>query len=112
LLLLGLIFFFGCRFFEHKVTASDIFEEIPIKIKNSLMMHALLYELREDPSLSLNSERLELDTSSQLRKSMRKTEETIDDYITEQTAFLAHQKKVAKNLQERENYIQKRVCMS
>ena len=97
---------------EHKINSSDIFEEIPIKITNPLLMQALLYELQQDPVLSLNTDRLELDTSSQLRKTMRKAEETIDEYITEQAIFLAHQKKVSKNLQERENLIQKRVIFA
>lgn len=34
-------------FARHQVSSEDIFQEIPLKVHNSHLVHAFLYELRE-----------------------------------------------------------------
>jgi hypothetical protein len=106
-----LIFVMSFSFFENKVSSADIFEEIPIKIQNPLLLHALLYELRDQKNLSNNLDRLDLSSAAILKKNLRRLEETIDEYVSEQSSYLFHQKKVARAVQDRENFVQQRVCV-
>eukprot|EP00475_Leptophrys_vorax_P035608 TRINITY_DN5885_c0_g2_i1.p1 TRINITY_DN5885_c0_g2~~TRINITY_DN5885_c0_g2_i1.p1 ORF type:complete len:351 (-),score=77.99 TRINITY_DN5885_c0_g2_i1:349-1401(-) len=98
------------KFFEHKISSADIFEEIPIKIQNPLLLHAQLYELREDKLLSSNPERLDLNNAAIL-KNLRRLEDTIDEYVSDQSSYLFYQKKLVRAAQDRENFVQQRRTM-
>lgn len=41
----------GCRFSKAELMSGDLLEEIPVKVHNSHLVHAYLYELREDKKL-------------------------------------------------------------
>ena len=67
-------------FSKHKVDSSGIFEEIPIKVHNSHLVHGFLYELREDRSMNCEFDRLNLSANSFLTKTLGTLASCVDEY--------------------------------
>eukprot|EP00479_Gromia_sphaerica_P003050 TRINITY_DN13538_c0_g1_i1.p1 TRINITY_DN13538_c0_g1~~TRINITY_DN13538_c0_g1_i1.p1 ORF type:complete len:141 (+),score=21.12 TRINITY_DN13538_c0_g1_i1:45-425(+) len=64
------------------------------------MVHAFLYELREQKSMSCDFDRLELSTAPELRENIELLGESIEDYASEQKKYRSYQK--ARNHQQKE----------
>ncbi len=67
-------------FAKSDLDSSDIFEQIPIKIHNSHLIHAFLYEIREEKNWACNNERLGLAHSHGVEKNMQVLSQCIDSY--------------------------------
>jgi len=96
------------KFSRFNLESSDLFEEIPIKVHNSHLVHGFLYELREEKSMSVDFDRLELSASSLLERSLETLGLGIEDYIAEQQKFQFWQRQVARQKQQQTQYQQKR----
>jgi translation initiation factor 3 subunit H len=90
------------------VSYKDIFEEIPIRIHNSLLSSALLYELQEAGAES-DFEKLDLSTNPFLEKNLEFLVECLDDLSSEQTKFQYYQRNVQRQLVQQNQWLQKRV---
>jgi len=86
----------------------DIFEEIPIKIHNSLLTKALLWELDEIAELDPDFERLDLSTNPFLEKNLEFLIECLDDLSQEQNKFTYYQRTVQRQQQQQAQWLQKR----
>jgi len=91
-----------------KVTYNDIFEEVPVKIHNSYLIKALLYEFQEDTNIESDFERLNLSTNPFLEKNLEFLIECLDDLGVEQNKFQYHQRNVQKQQSQQLAWIQKR----
>jgi translation initiation factor 3 subunit H len=90
------------------VSYNDIFEEIPIKIHNSLLIKALLMELGQDTSIESDFERLNLSTNPFLEKNLEFLIECLDDLGMEQNKFQYHQRAVQRQQVQQTTWLQKR----
>ena len=94
---------------ELGLDSSTILEEIPIKIVNSPLNKALLYELskREDaPNLRRN--RLDLSTNPILEVEMKSLVSGIEMLTEEQAKFQRYERDVTRQKQQRSNWLQER----
>jgi translation initiation factor 3 subunit H len=83
------------------VSFNDIYEEIPIKIHNSLLVTAFLMELEEAGNMDCDFERFNLSTNPFLEKNLETLIESLDDLTAEQTKFQYWQKNVQRQQQKR-----------
>lgn len=88
------------------ISSSDIFDEIPVKIHNSLLVHAFLYELREKKQFVSDS-RLEFHGEEVLKKSMDRLGQVIDEFVSEQNGYLYHQREAQRRIQRQEAFLTK-----
>jgi len=96
------------KFSRYNLESTDLFEEISIKVHNSHLVHGFLYELREEKSMSVHFDRLELSSSSLLERNLETLGLGIEDYIAEQQKFQFWQRQVARQKQQQGQYTQKR----
>jgi len=90
---------------------SEIFEEVPIVIRNSNLVNACLYELEHSRLIDVNStpfEVLDLSTNSFLEKNLESLIDTIDDLTKEQANFNYYQRNLAKQQAQIHAYRAKR----
>jgi len=91
-------------FEEAGLTFSDIFEEVPIKIHNSHIVNAFLFDMQDTEVTSANFERLNLSTNPYLEKTLEFLTECLDDLAGEQNKYQYYQ----KNLAKQHNYLKKK----
>jgi len=96
------------RFTEANVSASDIFEEIPLKVHNSHLVHAFLFELREHKSMSCDFDRLSLNLSSELVSGFQQLSSSIDKYENEQYTYWNDQRKRQRQKVSQDQFLQDR----
>lgn len=83
-------------FSKFNVDSTNIFEEIPIKVHNSHLVHGFLYELRENKSMSCEFDRLNLSAGPFLEKSLGTLSSIVDEYASEQSKFQYVQRLIAR----------------
>jgi translation initiation factor 3 subunit H len=83
-------------FAKFDVSAGEILEEVPIKVHNSHLVHAFLYELREEKSMNCDFDRLKLVANPFVEKNLGILADCIDEYSSEQAKFQYHQRVVAR----------------
>lgn len=92
-----------------KVTYESLMSELPVMIKNSHLMNALLMELQEQIPLSGGGAQfLDLGTSGTLESQLRVMMDSVDELNQESIKFNKHQNMVIKQYQEKSRWIQKR----
>jgi len=91
------------------ISFQDIFEEIPIKIHNSYLVEAFLYEL-EEKGIASDSyyQRLDLSTNPFLEKNLEFLIECLEDLTQEQGKFQYYQRNLQKQQYQQAQWLQKR----
>jgi len=92
-------------FEEAGLTFNDIFEQIPIKIHNSYLINALLYDMKDTDATSATFERLNLSSNPFLEKNLEFINECLDDLSTEQTKYQLYLRNVQRQMHA---YMQKK----
>mgnify|MGYP001216245095 CR=1 FL=1 len=88
----------------------DVYESIPIRIVNTGVLRAMLWELSSAPSLAPTFDTLDLSTSSFIETHL---EQLLDCIGKLQTETQNYQKALQRLLQQRQAFIAKRVrCLS
>jgi len=88
------------------IKSSDILQEIPVKVHNSHLVHAFLYELREEKSMSCELDRLRVPDSALLEKQLNLMATAIDEHSTEQQNFQYHLRQARQNKQQKKDEAQ------
>jgi len=96
------------NFEEAGLTFSDIFEQIPIKIHNSYLINALLYDMKDSDATCAHFERLNLSTNPFLEKNLEFLTECLDDLATEQNKYQFYLKNLQRQQLAMHSYIQKK----
>lgn len=86
-----------------------MFEEVPIMIKNSHLINALLCEIDEVAPTDNKFNFLDLSISSHLEKNMRLMMDCVEDLAQEANKSFNSQRQLAKQQQAKQQYVQKRV---
>jgi len=87
---------------------NDIFEEIPIRITNSLLTQALLLELEESKTMDCDFDKLDLSTNPFLERNLEFLTDSLDDLSAEQNRFQFHQRQVQRQQAQQTVWVQKR----
>lgn len=90
---------------------NDIFDEIPISVKNSVLVETLMADLQYDTPISTTKDdydRLDVATTPFLVKNLDYMIECLDDYQREQTNLAQHQRNILRNESQRAAWIAKR----
>jgi len=90
------------------MTFNEIFEEVPIRISNSLLVKAFLFELTESKTMDSEFERLDLATNSFLEKNLECLIECLDDLSTEQNKLQFYQRNVQRQQVHQNAWLLKR----
>eukprot|EP00698_Gefionella_okellyi_P021510 TRINITY_DN6996_c0_g1_i1.p1 TRINITY_DN6996_c0_g1~~TRINITY_DN6996_c0_g1_i1.p1 ORF type:complete len:349 (+),score=79.58 TRINITY_DN6996_c0_g1_i1:46-1047(+) len=90
----------------------DVFEEVPIKVSNPVLLNALLHEMNTSKDLSHDFDRFDLSTNPFLEKHMEFLIECLDDLSVEQTRQLNYHRQVQRQLQQQQLHIAKRKAES
>jgi len=86
----------------------EVFEELPIKVHNSHLIHAFLYELRENNSMNCDYDRLSVSSQVVLEKHLSSISTALDDYANEQGRFQFYQRLVGRVKAQQATYLAKR----
>jgi len=98
-------------FSKRKLDSTKIFEEIPIKVHNSHLVHGFLYELREQKSMSCGFDRLHRSAGPFLTKTLGILSTHVDEYCSELNRFQFGQRLIARHqklVQDAANTIENR----
>jgi len=93
---------------KYGINFENMFEEIPIVLKNSHLGNALLCELSDKTKKEQKFNSLDLGTSSMLEKNLRQLMECVDDVAMDTNKYLNHQRNVYRQHQAKQQYIIKR----
>jgi len=89
-------------FQEADVGYGDILREIPVKIHNSYIVHAFLYDIQNLPEISCDYDRLTHWRNSQLSHNLTAMEHSIEDYYNLQNEYRKWTSKVNAVRRERD----------
>lgn len=84
-------------FSKRKLDSTKIFEEIPIKVHNSHLVHGFLYELREQRAMSCGFDRLHRSAGPFLTKTLGILSTHVDEYCSELNRFQFGQRLLARH---------------
>jgi len=93
---------------SNNITFNNIFEEVPIKIHNSQLINALLYDMEGSDAVSAHFERLNLGFGPFLEKNLEFLAESLDDLASEQSKFQYYQKSLQRQQSQIQAYVQKK----
>merc|ERR1712216_757838 len=88
-----------------ELTSSDIFQEVPIRLHNTALIRALLYDYDSTMKLSTDFDRLNLTTNPFLEKNLEFLIECIDDLGVELNKFQYHQRNVQRIRQQQDSFL-------
>jgi len=87
---------------------NDIFEEIPIRITNSLLTQALLLELDDSKTMDADFDKLDLSTNPFLERNLEFLTESLDELGAEQNKFQYYQRSIQRQQAQQTVWLQKR----
>ena len=91
------------------ISYETMFTQVPIVIKNSHLMNALMLEMQESLTLDVGGTQfLDLGTAHTLETELRAMMDAVDELNQESIKFNKHQNMVLKQYQEKTRWIQKR----
>lgn len=90
------------------LTFEDVFEEIPIKIHNSLLTNAFLYDVSEKGNMEVDHEKLDLSTNPYLERNLEFIIDSMDELGAEQSKFRFFQNNLAKQQAQQAAWLSKR----
>eukprot|EP00967_Tisochrysis_lutea_P135212 scaffold239590_cov28-Tisochrysis_lutea.AAC.2 len=96
---------------EANLATSDVFQELPIKVRNSHMSSALLLELQDECGIKANAadfQRLELHTNPFLEKQMQLLIECTDDMQQESIKLQYYERNSQRQKAAQQQYLAKK----
>ena len=91
------------------ISFETMLTQVPIVIKNSHLINALLLDMQEKlPLSSGGAQYLDLGTATTLETQMRSMMDSVDELNQESIKFNKHQNLVLKQFQEKTRFVQKR----
>ncbi|XP_060798947.1 eukaryotic translation initiation factor 3 subunit H-B [Neoarius graeffei] len=86
----------------------NMFEEVPIVIKNSHLINVLLWELEDKSTAVEKHELLSLSSSSHLEKSLQMLMDRVDDMCQDISKYNNYSRSLSKQQQQKHQYVQRR----
>lgn len=86
----------------------NMFEEVPIVIKNSHLINVLLWELEDKSTVAEKHELLNMSSSSHLEKSLQMLMDRVDDMSQDIVKYNNYCRSLSKQQQQKHQYVQRR----
>ncbi|KAK5621869.1 Eukaryotic translation initiation factor 3 subunit H [Crenichthys baileyi] len=86
----------------------NMFEEVPIVIKNSHLINVLMWELEDKSTVSDKHELLNLSSSNHLEKSLQLLMDRVDDLNQDIVKYNTYSRNLSKQQQQKHQYLQRR----
>ncbi|RXM99483.1 Eukaryotic translation initiation factor 3 subunit H [Acipenser ruthenus] len=86
----------------------NMFEEVPIVIKNSHLINVLMWEMEQKSAVSDKQELLNLSSSNHLEKSLQLLMDRVDDMSQDIVKYNTFSRNVSKQQQQKHQYVQRR----
>ncbi|XP_043923001.1 eukaryotic translation initiation factor 3 subunit H [Protopterus annectens] len=86
----------------------NMFEEVPIVIKNSHLINVLMWELEEKSAASEKHELLNLSSSNHLEKTLQLLMDRVDDMSQDIIKYNTYLRNASKQQQQKHQYLQRR----
>jgi translation initiation factor 3 subunit H len=99
----------GGNMTQETLKYSEVLEEVPIRIHNSGLINAFLFEQRQAENSTCDFDRLDLATNSFLEKNLEFLCEWVDDLSMEMSRFQNYERQSQRQKAEQQRWIQKRV---
>lgn len=96
------------EFQKHAIDFKNVFEQLPIQVHNSHMVHAFLYELREHRTMGCDFDRLYLEQTSRIVNDLSALGESIENYLFEGAEWQRWQREAYHQKKRKDAEIQKR----
>ncbi|XP_062898339.1 eukaryotic translation initiation factor 3 subunit H-B [Mobula hypostoma] len=90
------------------ITSENMFEEVPIIIKNSHLVNVLLWELEEKSSVSEKQELLNLASGNHLEKNLQLLMDRVDEMSQDIIKYNTYMRNVTKQQQQKQQYLHRR----
>ncbi|XP_055490559.1 eukaryotic translation initiation factor 3 subunit H-B [Leucoraja erinacea] len=90
------------------ITSENMFEEVPIIIKNSHLVNVLLWELEEKSSVSEKQELLNLASGNHLEKNLQLLMDRVDEMSQDIIKYNTYMRNVSKQQQQKQQYLHRR----
>uniref|UniRef100_A0A8C4TEL3 Eukaryotic translation initiation factor 3 subunit H n=1 Tax=Erpetoichthys calabaricus TaxID=27687 RepID=A0A8C4TEL3_ERPCA len=90
------------------IAYENMFEEVPIIIKNSHLINVLMWELEEKSAVSDKQELLNLSSSNHLEKSLQLLMDRVDDMTQDIVKYNTYSRNLSKQQQQKHQYLQRR----
>ena len=87
---------------------SEVLEEVPIRLHNSGLINAFLFEQRQKETSTCDFDRLDLSTNPFLEKNLEFLCEWVDDLSMEMSRFQNYERQSQRQKAEQQRWIQKR----
>lgn len=91
-----------------KVSYSQLFDEVPITIKNSHLVNEVLLELSEEIPTERGNQFLDLGTADVLETQLKHLMDSVDEVNQESIKFNKYQTMAMKQFQDKTRYLQRR----
>jgi translation initiation factor 3 subunit H len=91
-----------------KVSYDNLFQEVPIVIRNSHLVNELLLELSEQIPIEAGTQFLDLGTADVLESQLKHLMDTVDELNQEAIKFNKYQNMAVKQFQDKTRFLQKR----
>lgn len=91
------------------ISFETMFSQVPIVVKNSHLMNALLLDIQDQLPMSVGGNQyLDLGTATTLETQLRSMMDSVDELNQESIKFNKHQNLMLKQFQEKTRFVQKR----
>ena len=91
------------------ISFETMFSQVPIVVKNSHLMNALLLDIQDQlPRSTSGNQYLDLGTATTLETQLRSMMDSVDELNQESIKFNKHQNLMLKQFQEKTRFVQKR----
>jgi len=75
---------------KHKISTHDVFEEVPIVLKNHLLVQAFLFELKQKGTININGDSLAMHNQNDVVDMMVRMGDTVHKFKKEQDDYRKH----------------------
>ncbi|XP_048384367.1 eukaryotic translation initiation factor 3 subunit H-B [Stegostoma tigrinum] len=90
------------------ITSENMFEEVPIIIKNSHLVNVLLWELEEKSNVAEKQELLNLASGNHLEKNLQLLMDRVDEMSQDIIKYNTYMRNVTKQQQQKQQYLHRR----
>uniref|UniRef100_A0A4W3KEA3 Eukaryotic translation initiation factor 3 subunit H n=1 Tax=Callorhinchus milii TaxID=7868 RepID=A0A4W3KEA3_CALMI len=90
------------------ITSENMFEEVPIIIKNSHLVNVLMWELEEKSSVAEKQELLNLASGNHLEKNLQLLMDRVDEMSQDIIKYNTYMRNLTKQQQQKQQYLHRR----
>jgi len=91
---------------EYQISTQDVFEEVPIVLKNHLLVEAFLFELKQQGTININGESLAMHNENDVVDMMVRMGDTVHKFKKEQDDFRKHLREMREWESDKQKFLQ------